>query len=179
MNRRECGSSETTRVSENGEGQNFKRRRFSETQPFVPSSVRTKYIQPPGCRSPSMTVSETPGRTIGPGLLLDESPNNGMLPPGACSSTVTVTFCPSLNIGSSGGTTAGAAAGATPVVGEVAGAKGAEASLLGLEAACGAGAGGATGAGANGFGLMAVGGGVLSPRKGLSHSVTISGSIET
>jgi hypothetical protein len=65
------------------------------------------------------------------------------------------------------------------VVGEVAGAKGAEASLLALGAACGAGAGGATGAGANGFGLMAVGGGVLSLRKGLSHSVTISGSIET
>ena len=47
---------------------------------------------------------------------------------------------------------------------EVAGAKGAEASLLGLGAACGAGAGGATGAGANGFGFMAIGGGVLSPR---------------
>ena len=30
-----------------------------------------------------MTVSETPGRTIGPGLLLDESANNEMFPPGA------------------------------------------------------------------------------------------------
>ena len=30
-----------------------------------------------------MTVSETPGRTIGPGLLLDESANNGMFPPEA------------------------------------------------------------------------------------------------
>ena len=47
-----------------------------------------------------MTAGETPGRTIGPGLLLDESANNGMLPPRAVSSTVTVTFCPSLNIGS-------------------------------------------------------------------------------
>ena len=124
-----------------------------------------------------MTVSETPGRTFGPGLLLDESANNEMLPPGAISSTVTVTFCPSLNIGSRGGTTGAAglaavwgggttagAAGATAVVGEVAGAKGAEASLLGLGAACGVGAVGATGAGANGFGFMAIGGGVLSPR---------------
>ena len=123
-----------------------------------------------------MTVNETPGRTIGPGLLFDESANNGMLPPGAVSSTVTVTFCPSLNIGSRegatgaaglaavwAGTTAGVA-GVTAVAGEVVGAKGAEASLLGLGAACGAGAGGATGAGTNGFGLMATGGGVLSPR---------------
>lgn len=138
-----------------------------------------------------MTVSETPGRTINPSLLLDESANNGMLPPGAMSSTVTVTFCPSLNIGSRGGTTGAAglvvvwdggtaagAAGATAVGGVVAGAKGAEASSLGLGAAGGAGAGGATGAGANGFGFMAIGGGVLSPRYGLSHSVIISGSIE-
>ena len=67
------------------------------------------------------------------------------------------------------------------MAGEVAGAKGAEAPLLGLGAACGAGAGGATGAGADGFGFMAIGGGagggVLSPRLGLSHSVNISGSI--
>ena len=119
-----------------------------------------------------MTVSEAPGRTIGPGLLLDESANNGMLPPGAISSAVTVTFCPSPNIGlrggtsgapglaavCGGGTTAGAA-GATPVAGEVAGAKGAGAWVLGLGAACGA------GAGAAGFGLMVTGGGgVLSPR---------------
>ena len=162
------------------EGQNFKRRRFSDTQPFTPSSVPTKYIQPPGCRSPSRTVSEIPGRTIGPGLLLNESANNGMLPPGAISSVVTVTFCPSLNIGSRGvttgaegfvaawvgGTTAGAV-GATAVAGAagaVAEAKGAEASLLGLGAACGAGARGATGAGTDGFGFMAIGGGVLSPR---------------
>jgi hypothetical protein len=124
-----------------------------------------------------MTVSETPGRTIGPGLLLDESANNGMLPPGAISSTVTVTFCPSLKLGSrrgatgaaglvavwDGGTAAGAA-GATAVAGVVAGAKGAEASSLGLGTACGAGAGGTAGAGADGFGFMAVGGGVLSPR---------------
>ena len=118
----------------------------------------------------------TPGRTIGPGLLLDESANNGMLPPEAVSSTVTVTFCPSLNIGVGGGATGAAglaavwggttagAAGATAVAEEVAGAKGAEASSLGLGAACGVGAGGATGAGANGFGFMAIGGGVLSPR---------------
>jgi hypothetical protein len=124
-----------------------------------------------------MTVSETPGRTIGPGLLFDESANNEMLPPGAFSSIVTVTFCPSLNIGSKGGTTGAeglaaawgggttaGAAGATAVAGEVAGAKGAEASLLGLGAACGAGAGGTTGAGADGFGFIAIGGGVLSPR---------------
>ena len=125
-----------------------------------------------------MTVSETPGRTIGPGLLLDESANNGMLPPGALSSTVTVTFCPSLNIGSregaagapglaavwGGGTTAGAA-GATVAAGEVAGVKGAKAPLLGLGEACGAGAGGITGAGVDGFGFMAIGGvEVLSPR---------------
>ena len=125
-----------------------------------------------------MMVSEAPGRTIGPGLLLDESANNGMPPPRALSSTVTVTFCPSLNIGSregaavipglaavwGGGAIAGAA-GATVAAGEVAGAKGAEASLLGLEEACGAGAGGITGAGVDGFGFMAIGdGGVLSPR---------------
>jgi hypothetical protein len=109
--------------------------------------------------------------------MLDESANNGMLPPGAVSSTVTVTFCPSLNIGViggapgaaglaavwGGGTTAGAA-GETAVAGEVAGARGAEASSLGLGAICGAGADGATGAGVNGFGFMAIGGGVLSPR---------------
>ena len=118
----------------------------------------------------------TPGRTIGPGLLLDESANNEMLPPGAVSSTVTVTFCPSLNIGARGGatgvagftavwggTTAGAA-GVTAVAGEVPGAKGAEATSLGLGAVCGTGAGGAMGAGENGFGFMAIGGGVLSPR---------------
>ena len=124
-----------------------------------------------------MTVNETPGRTIGPGMLLDEFANNEMLLPGAVSSTVTVTFCPSLNIGSregvtgaaglavvwGGGTTAGAA-GTTAVAGEVAGAMGAAASSLGLGAVCGAGACGAEGAGANGFGFMAIGGGVLSPR---------------
>ena len=124
-----------------------------------------------------MTVSETPGRTIGPGLLLDESANNGILLPGAISSTVTVTFCPSLNIGSrgsmtgaaglaavwGGGTIAGAA-GATAVAGAVAGAEGVEASSLDLGAASGAGTGGDTGAGANGFGLMATGGGMLSSR---------------
>ena len=95
-----------------------------------------------------MTVSETPGRTIGPGLLLDESANNGMLPLGTRSSWVTVTFCPSLNIGSregttgavvlaaiwGGGTTAGAF-GATAAAGEVPGAEGSEAILLGLGAA--------------------------------------------
>ena len=119
----------------------------------------------------------TPGRTIGPGLLLDESANNGMLPPGAVSTTVTVTFCPSLNIVARGGATGAAglaavwgggaiagAAGAEAVAGEGAGAAGAEASSLGLGAACRAGAGGATGTGANGFGCMAIGGGVLSPR---------------
>ena len=62
-----------------------------------------------------------------------------------------------------GGTIAGAT-GATAVAGEVAGAKGVEAASLGLGGACGAGAGGDTGAWANGFGLMATGGGVLSPR---------------
>src|SRR5438477_4913050 len=90
-----------------------------------------------------MTVSETPGRTIGPGLLLDESANNGMLPPGAISSVVTVTFCPSLNIGSRGGTTGGEVFAAVWVggtiagvvvvtggAGAVAGGKGAGASLL-------------------------------------------------
>ena len=95
-----------------------------------------------------MTVSEIPGRTVSPGLLLDESANNGMLPPGAASSAVTVTFCPSLNIGSRGGATgtAGLAAGwgggmtagavgATAAAGEVPGAEGAEAMLLGLGAA--------------------------------------------
>ena len=103
-----------------------------------------------------------------------------MLPPGAISSVVTVTFCPSLNIGSRGGTTGAegfaaawvggttaGAVGATAVAGAagaVAEAKGAEASLLGLGAACGAGARGATGAGTDSFGFMAIGGGVLSPR---------------
>ena len=124
-----------------------------------------------------MIVSETPGRTIGPGLLLDESANNGVFPPGAVSSAVTVTFCPSLNIGSEegatgavglaavwdGGMTAGAA-GVTVTEGEVAGAKGGEAPLFGLATACDAGTGGATRAGAEGFGFMAIGGGVLSPR---------------
>ena len=168
---------QATRVRGKGEDQNFKRSRFSDTQPFAPSSVRTKYIHPPGCRSPSMTVSETPGRTIGPGLLLDESANNGMLPPGATSSPVTVTFCPSLNIGSRGGTTGAegfaaawvggttaGAVGATAGAGAVAGGKGAEASLLVPGAACDAGARGATGAGTDGLGFMAIGGGVLSPR---------------
>ena len=79
-----------------------------------------------------MTVNEVPGRTIGPGLLLDESANNEMVPPGANSSAVTVTFCPSPNIGLrgdtsgapglaavwAGGTIAGVA-GATAVDGEV------------------------------------------------------------
>jgi len=124
-----------------------------------------------------MIVSETPGRTIGPGLLLDESANNGVFPPGAVSSAVTVTFCPSLNIGSEegatgavglaavwdGGMTAGAA-GVMVTAGEVAGVKGGEAPLFGLATACDAGTGGATGAGAEGFGFMAIGGGVLSPR---------------
>ena len=114
-----------------------------------------------------MTVSETPGRTIGPGLLLDDSANNGMLPPTAMLSAVTATFCPSLNMGSREGVTgvAGLAViwggGVAAEAGEAGGAKGAEASLLGLGADCGAGAGGAT---ANGFGIMATGGGVLSPR---------------
>ena len=124
-------------------------------------------------------VSEVPGRTIGPGLLLDESANNGRFPPGAISSAVTVTLCPSLNIGSSGGATGAAglavvwggeptagAAGVSAVAGEVAGAKGAWACVSGLGAICGAGAGGAMGAGATGFGFMVVtgGGGVLSPK---------------
>ena len=119
-----------------------------------------------------MMVSEAPGRTNGPGRLLDESANNGRFPPGATSSAVTVTLCPSLNIGSSegatgaaglavvwgGGTTAGVA-GATAVAGGVAGGKGAGAWVVGLGAACG------TGAGATGFGLMVTGGGgVFSPR---------------
>lgn len=80
-----------------------------------------------------MTVNEVPGRTIGPGWLLDESANNEMVPPGASSSAVTVTFCPSANIGLlredtsgapglaavwAGGTVAGVA-GATAVGGEV------------------------------------------------------------
>ena len=156
------------------EDQNFKRRRFSDTQPVAPSSVRTQYIQPPGCKSPSKMVSEIPGRMVGPGLLLDESANNGMFPPGAVSFTVTVTFCPSLNIGSregvtgaaglaaawGSGTTAGAVGG-TAAAGEVSGVKGAEVPLLGPGAACGA---GTTGAGSDGFGFMAIGGGVLSSR---------------
>ena len=113
-----------------------------------------------------------------------------MFPSGAVLSPVTVTFCPSLNIGSEevatgatafaavwgGGTTAGDTG--VTAVGER-GAAGA--SLLGVTAACGGastGAGGATGAGATGFGFMATGGGVLSPRYGLSHSATMSGSIE-
>ena len=87
-----------------------------------------------------MMVSEVRGRTIGPGLLLDASANIGRFPPGAISSAVTVTLCPSLNMGSSGGatgvaglaavwggeTTAGPA-GAPAVAGEVAGATGVEA----------------------------------------------------
>lgn len=123
-----------------------------------------------------MTVSEIPGRMVGPGLLLDESANNGLLPPGAVSFIVMVTFCPSLNIGSregatgaagiaaawGGGTTAVAAGGTA--AGEVPGVKGAEVPLLGPGVACGAGAGGTTGAGSDGFGFMAIGGGVLSSR---------------
>jgi hypothetical protein len=120
-----------------------------------------------------MTVSETPGRMTGPGLLLAESANSGILPPGAISSAVTVTFWPSPNIGSRGAVTdvAGAAAvldggstaGATAAGGEAGGDKGAEALSLGLGATCGVGAGGATGDGANGFGFVATGGGALSP----------------
>jgi len=120
-----------------------------------------------------MTVSETPGRTTGPGLLLAESANSGILPPGAISSAVTVTFWPSLNIGSRGGATdvagpaaglaGGSTAGATAAVGEGGGDKGAEASALGLGVVCGVGTGGDTGAGVKGFGFVAIGGGVLSP----------------
>src|SRR5262245_3666845 len=154
---------------------------------MTPSSVLTKYIQPPGCRSPSMTVSETPGRTIGPGLLLAESANNGILPPGAMSSAVTVTFCPSLNIGSrvgvtgfaavwDGGTTVGAtgvtavaggdagATGVTAVAGGDAGATGAGASGLGLGIVGWVATGGATGVGAAGFGVAVIGGGGVSPK---------------
>lgn len=121
-------------------------------------------------------VSEIPGRTIGPGVLLDESVNNGMFPPGAVSSTVAVTLCPSLNIGSEagvtgaagltavwGGETTAGSVGETPDAGGVAGANGAEAPLLGLGTACGLGAG-TMGAGADGFDFMAIGAGVLSPR---------------
>ena len=128
-----------------------------------------------------MTVRAVPARTIGPGLLLDESANSGILPPGAILSTVMVTFCPSLNIGSRGDTTGAAglaavcgggatagAVGATGVAGGVAGegggATGVEAWLLGLGTAWGTGVGGVTGFGAMGFGVMATGGGVLSPR---------------
>jgi hypothetical protein len=124
-----------------------------------------------------MMVSETPGRTSGPGLLLDESVYNEMFPSGAVLSPVMVTFCPSLNIGSEGGATGALAAvggggvvagdtGVTATVGAVGG-KGAEASLPGGAMACGGagiGAGGATGAGAAGLGFMATGGGVLSPK---------------
>lgn len=115
----------------------------------------------------------TPGRTIGPGLLLDESANSGMFPPGAVSSTVTVTRCPSLNIGVRGGATGAVgfdvvwggtipgAAGAT-AAGGAGGA--AEVSSLGLGTASVAGAGEAMGAWANGFGFVAICGGVPSPR---------------
>ena len=90
----------------------------------------------------------TPGRTIGPGLLLDESANKGMFPPGAVSFNMMVTFWSSLNIGAGGGATGAAdlaavwggettagATGVTAVAGEVPGAEGAEAMLLGLGAA--------------------------------------------
>jgi len=121
-----------------------------------------------------MTVSETPGRTIGPGLLLAESANNGILPPGAMSSAVTVTFCPSLNIGSregvtgfaavwGGGTTVGTT-GVTAVAGGGAGTKGAGASGLGLGVIGWVATGGATGVGAAGFGVAVIGGRGLSPR---------------
>lgn len=59
--------------------------------------------------------------------------------------------------------TAGAVGVTTAAVGEVGGDKGAEVSALGLGGACGVRAGGGTGAGANGFGFVATGGGVLSP----------------
>ena len=75
-----------------------------------------------------------------------------------------------------GGLTAGAT-GVAAAVGEVGGDTGAEASPLGLGAACGVRAGGDTGAGADGFGFVASGGGVLSPMYGFSHSVNISGSM--
>ena len=92
-----------------------------------------------------MMVSETPGRTVDPGLLLDESTYNRMFPPGVVSLAVTVTFCPSLNIGSREGALGatgiaavcggGAAAGATVSVGEVCEPSGAEAMVFGLGAA--------------------------------------------
>ena len=70
---------------------------------------------------------------------------------------------------------AGTAGGATAVGTEADGAgAGTGATSLGLGVACGAGADGVVGAG---FGFMATGGGVLSPRYGLSHSVTSSGSM--
>lgn len=120
-----------------------------------------------------MTISETPGRMTGPGLLLAESANSGILPPGAISSAVTVTFWPSLNIGSRGAVRdvagpaavlgGGSTAGVTVAMGEVGGDKGLESLSLGLGAACGVGTGGDIGAGANGFGFVATGGGALSP----------------
>ncbi|RPH78980.1 MAG: hypothetical protein EHM80_09000 [Nitrospiraceae bacterium] len=136
-----------------------------------------------------MMVRDTPGRTIGPGVLFDESVNNAMFPLGVVLSPMTVTFCPSLNRGSEESATGaagaavwggGATSGVVATAGGVAGATGAEAPLLGLVAACGAGADGATGAGDDGLGFMATcGGGVLSPKKGLNHSDSMSGSIET
>jgi len=121
-----------------------------------------------------MTISETPGRTTGPGLLLAESANSGILPPGAISSAVTVTFWPSLNIGSRGAVTdvagpavvwgGGSTAGVTAAVGGVGGGGGLEALSRGPGAVCGVGIGGDTGAGVNGFGFVATdGGGALSP----------------
>src|SRR5262245_17708120 len=108
LNRRNVSVRRPLGVENKWEDQNFKRRRFSDTQPFAPSSVRTKYIQPAGCKSPSMTVSETPRRTIGPVLPPDDSAYNGMFPSGAVLSAVTVTFCPSLNMGSREGATGAA-----------------------------------------------------------------------
>src|ERR1051325_2019792 len=104
-----------------------------------------------------MMVRKAPGRTIGPGLLLDESESKGILPPGDISSTVMVTFCPSLHIGSREDTTGavglaavwgcGATAGGAGVPGEGGEATGGEAWLSGVGTVCCAGVGGATGLG--------------------------------
>ena len=79
--------------------QNFNRSRFSGIHPLTPSSVRTEYTQPPGCRSPSSTLKVTPGRITGPGLAPAGSKESGIVSAGAVGLPIAVTFCPSANIG--------------------------------------------------------------------------------
>lgn len=112
---------------------------------------------------------------------------SGIPSPGAVGSTVTVTFCPSANMGIAA--VAGGVVGPGIAAGDViAGVAGAGAATVGACSGAGdgtvAGAGtGAALAGGCGFGDIARGGGpgtgAFSPKMGFNNSVSISGSMAT